>query len=151
MKSYGCILIVLISVISLNCAPADQHRLAAKRLVGLVSPTEAMVTGMVTLLEPLIIPKDASIEQIREFRDAIQDYAAEVAEDPELRRRMEELYMEIFSVSEMDQLVAFYSTPLGEKTLSEMPRLFQQGALIGQEVGKKHEDEFTARLSAITK
>ncbi len=51
------------------------------------------------------------------------------------------LYMEAFSESEVQQLIAFYKTPIGQKALEKMPLLMEQGSTIGVDVARKHQGE----------
>jgi hypothetical protein len=46
-----------------------------------------------------------------------------------------EAYATRFSVEEMDEIIAFYRSDVGQKALSEMPNLMRQGMDIGQKLG----------------
>jgi hypothetical protein len=145
------VILVLMSAIVLNCAPANEHRLAAGRMYRMCSPKEFMVSAMITFMEATLEPtgifQKVSVEEGKKIRDAIDGFAMAFAEDPELERRMVDLYVETYSVSELDQIEKFYDTPVGKKCLIEMPRLFQRGAEIGREIGEKHQAKFLAALS----
>jgi uncharacterized protein len=41
------------------------------------------------------------------------------------------LYAKAFSEAEVKQLLAFYRSPVGKKAVSELPRLVQQGSMLG--------------------
>ena len=49
-----------------------------------------------------------------------------------LRDDFIKLYVNAFSVQELQDLVKFYKTPTGQKAIQTMPSLMQQGAQIGQ-------------------
>jgi len=51
------------------------------------------------------------------------------------------LYSETFTIAEIQQLTAFYSTPLGKKALKTMPELSAKGAALGQRRVMAHEQE----------
>lgn len=53
----------------------------------------------------------------------------------EMERMFAEVYARHFTAEEMRQLRAFYETPLGQKTISEMPALLAEGAQLGQKWG----------------
>ena len=51
------------------------------------------------------------------------------------------LYMEAFNEAEVQQLIAFYKTPIGQKALEVMPLLMEQGSAIGVDVAREHQGE----------
>ena len=50
-----------------------------------------------------------------------------------LRDDFIKIYVNAFSVKELQDLVKFYKTPTGQKAIQTMPSLMQKGAQIGQE------------------
>ena len=48
------------------------------------------------------------------------------------------IYMKAFTEDEFKQIVAFYKTPVGKKTLQELPKLMEQGAQIGAARVQEH-------------
>jgi len=62
----------------------------------------------------------------------------EVLNDPtlteELRAEMVQLYARYYTVQEIEQLTAFYKTPLGRKLLATMPKLSVESVEISQRV-----------------
>jgi uncharacterized protein len=42
-----------------------------------------------------------------------------------------DIYREAFTEEELKQLTAFYSTPVGKKSIEKTPELFQKGGMIG--------------------
>lgn len=51
--------------------------------------------------------------------------------------RMAEVYMENFSEAEIDKILAFYNTPVGEKMVEITPELTKKGMEIGQQWGQE--------------
>jgi hypothetical protein len=51
------------------------------------------------------------------------------------------LYAETFTEDELNQLISFYRSPLGEKILAKLPVLMQKGMLMNQEALKDHVTE----------
>jgi hypothetical protein len=67
---------------------------------------------------------------------------------PEMEKRLPSLYDEMaglyaaqFTLAELKQLVAFYKSPLGVKTVEKIPMLAQQSMTLGQEWGSKVSQE----------
>lgn len=58
-----------------------------------------------------------------------------------------QLYAESFSAEELMQILTFYRSPAGQKTINLAPILQQKGALIGQQIYATPDPEFTALLN----
>jgi hypothetical protein len=128
------------------------HRAAAEKLMDLMAPREMFISAFLSGVAPLFeqLKKggidDAKIQQVRE---ASLELASTVADDPEMTTQLAKVYMEEFSETEINELLAFYETPLGAKTLEKLPQLFQKGAMIGKSLTEKHQAAFQAKLQGI--
>jgi hypothetical protein len=67
-----------------------------------------------------------------------------------LKEEFAELYVKAFTESELKELVQFYKTPVGKKTLHELPALMQQGAQIGMARVQEHAAELNAMMQEST-
>lgn len=47
------------------------------------------------------------------------------------------IYVKHFSISDLEQLIQFYKTPLGQKFISKLPIISQDSYTVGQEWGQK--------------
>jgi hypothetical protein len=65
----------------------------------------------------------------------------------EFETEMVNLYAEAFSDSEMDELLAFYRSPLGQKALARMPELMRRGAEVGSRIAKQHTPELEEMIA----
>lgn len=143
---------VLILACSTAWSETNGHRQAAEKLLELTNSDEVFMGAFMSAFEPFLDnlqQAGVSDEKIAEVRKAAREFATQVADDPELNNRMIDLYIESFSEAEMKDLIAFYETPAGEKFLTKMPELMQKGAVIGQEVAEKHQDDFSVKLQEI--
>lgn len=162
MKTFGLTLSAL-TILALSPAALGQadteakpesssHRAAAEKLMSLMAPREMFIAAFVSGVAPLFeqLKKggidDAKIEEVRE---ASLDLATQVADDPEMTKQLADVYMAEFSEGEIEELLAFYNTPLGAKTLKKLPTLFQKGAMIGKQLTEKHQAAFQAKLQSI--
>ena len=113
----------------------------AERLIGLFgadSTIEQMIVPMIDQITGIIIqanPEDGPV-----IRELMNEYFL-----PEFKNRLPEymelsarLYAEHFTEAEIDELIAFYETPLGQKMIAKFPVLTQEsmqlGGLWGQQV-----------------
>jgi uncharacterized protein len=109
--------------------PSPEALQAAKELVALMSPgnigqlsenvTRMMWPGIVTTLRSQHPNLDAAT--LAELR---QKFAAIMSETvAQVKAEMPTIYARYFTVAEMRQIVAFYRTPAGAKTLTLMPKI----------------------------
>jgi hypothetical protein len=143
---------VLISILVLGIAPVGlrgqdrgtsaTHERAAAELIDVLQlekvtalSTELMIQAMVDQNPAFAQVRDVFVEFFREFMtwDRMQ---------PEYVR----LYQQAYTEREITELIAFYRTPVGRKTVELMPRLLQQGSEIGQRLIRPHLPELQRRV-----
>ena len=119
-------------------ATADEasHKAAAAKLVAKMNPKETMRKGFTSMMEPMI--KQLSAQglppaAIQEVKDAVTDWFDKEMDFEALAPKMAQIYADEFSEEELNKLLEFYNTPLGQKLLVSMPTLMQKGAAISQE------------------
>lgn len=56
------------------------------------------------------------------------------------------LYQETFSQAELEELVAFYRSPIGQRLVEEQSGLMARGARVGQDLMAEHETELMTML-----
>jgi uncharacterized protein len=84
------------------------------------------------VMEQLLPPLKQAIPNVPEsFWD---EFMAEVDAN-ELANLVVPVYSKHFTLEELEQLVAFYKTPLGKKLINEMPLVLKESMVIGQEWG----------------
>jgi len=87
---------------------------------------------------------DAMVQQnptLRPFRDVIIDWAERYMTWESIEDEFAALYVDEFTEEELRELIAFYETPVGRKSVDAMPRLMKQGAMIGARLGPQHSGE----------
>lgn len=151
MKSF--IPLVCSIVFSLSSFAATQsHKNAAEELISLTNPKETFITAFMVSFEPaldLMSANGLSSDKVEKVRSLAQDLAITVSEDPDLLSGLVGIYVEEFSENEIIELMAFYRTPLGRKTLKKLPVLFERGGAIGEAVTSKYLTEFQGKVSSV--
>jgi len=61
--------------------------------------------------------------------------------------RLVPLYANTFSHDEIKQILAFYQSPVGRKTLREFPQLYREGRKLGEAYAKEFGPELRLRLN----
>lgn len=132
----------------------DEHREVANEFFALMDVKETFMAGFMVGVEPYLeqmkqsgLPADKQLK----IRQAFIRYGQTVANDPELTRRLVDVYVQLFSRDELTRLVEFYSTPAGRKFLKLMPALTQQSAVVGEQIGVKHQAQLQKEVDAILK
>ena len=64
------------------------------------------------------------------------DFIAEVKPD-EITEMIVPIYSSHFTLQELDELIAFYKTPLGRKVIAEMPAVARESMAAGQDWGRQ--------------
>jgi hypothetical protein len=67
----------------------------------------------------------------------------------EMRPQLAKLYTEAFTQAELADLVAFYQSPTGQKTLARMPALTQQSMVMAMSGVQANMPEFQRRVGAL--
>jgi hypothetical protein len=116
-------------------------RLSAARKLMETTGAIGMARQMIDGLEQQLVQIIASANPGKEAQ--VQSLVTELLM-PEFRARIGELeeptlrvWADAFTVAEMDELLAFYATPIGRKTLSVMPQLSQQSSALGMAWGQR--------------
>lgn len=110
---------------------------------------EQMMGGVEAML-PIIDQMAANWQLDEEARqELINIYRQWFAEDFDqdlLVADMVELYRETFTDEELQALIDFYSTPVGQKILSVTPELAKRGAAMGMAEAQRKEPQLMERL-----
>jgi hypothetical protein len=134
-------------------ARSDKHDLA-RELIETTGAMNRSVDILDAVLPPLfdIIKRsnpgvsDATLDELK--RLALEEYKASL---PELIDPIATVYESNYSEDELRQLIDFYKSPLGRKTLEKMPVIFRQSQAIGAVWGKKIGESVVNRIKTEAK
>lgn len=120
----------------------DSHQAAAAELVDLLKLEENTAASVDVMMETMI----AQNPQFEELRDVFEEFFDEYFRWENLRPEYVRLYAEAYTEAEIRELIAFYRTPVGRKSVDLMPMLMQRGAEIGQRQIQPHLGELQRRI-----
>jgi hypothetical protein len=80
------------------------------------------------------------------FEKVMRRFMAKYLSLEGIRAPMTDLYVARFSELEIVQLAAFYRTPLGERTLVELPKILEEGSRIGLTQVQEHMEELKGMI-----
>ena len=125
-------------------AQADEasHRAAVDKLVVAMNMEKSHTTTLETIVQAQSRQNPALLAMQPTMREFLNKYMGWDA----VKEDMTKIYQECFSEAELGQLVTFYESDLGKKTLQQMPMLISKGMQIAQERMQKHLPELQAAL-----
>ena len=110
--------------------PARTKEVVARELMEITGTSKLAMQVMQQMLTPL---KQAIPDAPDEFWTS---FMAEVNPD-ELVEKIVPIYCQHYSLDELEQLLAFNKTPLGQKVIREMPGVMKESMTVGQEWGRQ--------------
>jgi hypothetical protein len=78
---------------------------------------------------------------MKPYEDIYKKFFAKYTKWDDMKKDLAKLYAQAFTVKEMQELTKFYSSEVGKKSLTIMPRLTQLSMLLAQQRIAKHADE----------
>jgi uncharacterized protein len=147
------LVVLLIALIPCLAAADDaSHLAAAGRLIELVKTRESMRNAFISSVDALVTAAPAghvSPAEVADMKQATADWFDQELDWNGLKAKLVDAYAQSFTEDELNQLVAFYKTPLGQKTLAQMPLLQRQAMVIGHEFATGKQTLWNERLQKI--
>jgi hypothetical protein len=136
MKSCIGVLAITLSLAWLSPVRADtaSHEAAAKKLLATLNMREMMDKGIQQVLEMQIRQQPA----IAPYRQTMLEFLQKYMSWDTLEGDLVKLYTDTFTEDEINQLIAFYDTPVGKKAVKALPELMMKGAQLGQMRVQQH-------------
>lgn len=85
--------------------------------------------------------------QLKQLEDVMRSFLNKYLSWESLEPQMVQMYGEAFTEPELRELIVFYRTPLGQKTVTRMPELMQKGATLGQKAVQDHLPELQEAIA----
>jgi len=142
MKRIFLVLLLFSAVQFVDAQTAPTSKQTAIRKLIAIAGGEKMVT---TMIEQMI---DVYKQQGLLIDAKLMDELKKEADVTSLMDRMVPLYEKYYTEGEINQLLAFYNSPLGKKTIAVMPQLTQESMQIGAEWGQKVMERVRAKLQS---
>jgi hypothetical protein len=81
------------------------------------------------------------------WKDLTKELKVEFSEDKVLDNFVP-IYDKHFSATEIDELIAFYGSPTGQKFVSEQPAMMAEGMAVGEKLGRRAGERLFEKLKA---
>ena len=125
-------------------ADAERHRAAVFELLDLVRVDALTRDSVRAALQQQYI----ALPALKNYSDIVEPFFEKHLSYEALKEEYADLYVEAFTEAEIRELIAFYETPLGQKTLNLLPDLMQRGTEIGARRLRANMDELMEQIQA---
>ncbi len=85
--------------------------------------------------------------QLKQVEDVMRTFLTKYLSWENIESQMVQMYAEAFTEPEVRELIVFYRTPLGQKTVARMPELMQKGTAMGQKAVQDHLPELQEAIA----
>ncbi|MCV6604283.1 MAG: DUF2059 domain-containing protein [Porticoccaceae bacterium] len=137
MKKSLFVFISLLFSAQLSLAASQQQLDSAEQLLDMLDMDSAM-QGSVEQMLNIQIQQNPAMGQ---FKDIMMEFLSKHLSYDAIKSDMVAIYAEAFSHDELQDLIAFYKTPTGEKSMELLPQLMAQGAQLGQQRVRQNSHE----------
>jgi hypothetical protein len=145
-------ILLLLSIVSSAFADDPSSQKAAEAILEATNAAGAMKAGFLATIDPMIanmkqqgMPDAAGTE----IRIAMTEWFDQEIKWSDIKPKLVELYVQEFTGPELNELLAFYQTPLGKKAIVKLPVIMRQGSMIGQEYAAKNQESLKQKIQAI--
>ena len=137
-----------IAICTITASDGNQPE-AAKELTELLGLKDQISLGFNAML-PLIDEKASELglddKGKKELQNILKAWCDKDLDHEALQREIMELYRQAFTEEEIQKLIEFYKTPLGQKTLKVFPEMMQKSVQIGVQEAQAKQEKLMKRL-----
>lgn len=118
----------------------------AQELVNLLN-SEQQAEQLQAQMIPLIIRGAGEhAQELAQHRDVLEAWVSRYLSWGAMSNEVAAIYRKHFTEAELKQLIAFYQSPVGKKSLDTMPAIFQESSLVGQSLAERNMPALQAML-----
>ena len=102
-----------------------------------------------SMVEQSLATQKLTQDELTEVKDAYMVYIMKFATDPEFKTKSIEAYNKNFTEDEIMQLVEFYQSSIGQKSLERIPAITGEVMAFSQKLAQRHVGIFQEALAEI--
>jgi len=145
MKRVLCVLLGLwILCLAATVSAQDNRETAAEKLLDLMN-LQAIIEKDIDMMLDVQVKQNPTLapykDVMRQFLNKYMSYAS-------LKNEFIKLYTTEFTEQELQDMIAFYMTPTGQKAIVKMPALAAKGAELGSSQIQQHLPELKSMIEA---
>lgn len=127
---------------SVTAAPMPTGPGPEYELVELLGGKDQLLDIQTQLVDSLVSANPA----LDGYQLLVADWASQHLGWEEIREGMAKVYRDYFTPVELEEMLEFYRSPTGRKSVLLMPTLFREGSQIGMELAQAHKPELIEML-----
>ena len=129
MRKTSIIIFLIMNMLlsSLAVAGEDTHRQAAEKLLYIAGMEKALEQSIEQMLN-IQLQQQPSLAP---YKEIMLRFLKKHMGFESLKEDIVAIYIEEFTEKELNEIIAFYETPTGRKTIEKMPKLMAKGAQLG--------------------
>jgi hypothetical protein len=120
-----------------HASTPETHRLAVYELLTVMHMQEQLSSTLDIFLNSQL----EANPNIRPFEAVMRTFLMKYLSLDAIREPMAALYMARFSELDIVQITSFYRTPLGQRSVSEFPKMMEEGSKLGRRLVEAHMPE----------
>ena len=136
-------LIINILLLSISFAGEDSHKKAAEKFLIEIGTDKILQQTIENVLN-LELQKQPALGP---YREVMLKFFEKYMSFESLKDDLVAIYVEAFTEEELNDIIAFYETPTGRKTLEKLPELTVKGAQLGQSRVKQNIQELEEMIA----
>ncbi|MEZ8629701.1 hypothetical protein BCU71_23315 [Vibrio lentus] len=126
----------------------------AQKLLTAMDVDKQMLGGFEAML-PIVNQISGKLElnsqETDQLKDLYKDWFENDIDRVKMRIEIAKLYSNQFTVTEMNQIIEFYDTPIGQKLIQKSPELAKLGAQIGMTEAQDKQQQLLERITPFIK
>ena len=126
------------------CQDGDPHLVATRELMAVLDLGRIMPGS----IEAAMSAQASANPAMKPYEDVMVSWARKYIPWEAMEPQITEVYAQTFTTDELRDMITFYRTPTGRKTLEKMPELMQKGMEIGQALAMEHQEELQEMIKA---
>jgi len=142
MRLIGVGILTVLLATGANGEPNQSHREKATELLLLIGAERQAMAGAAAMAEAML----QGNPMLAPYRDVLLEWTGNVMTWENMEPAMVEIYVDTYTEQELSELIEFYTTPLGKKTLEVTPELVRRSALVGGGLAERHQAELEAMI-----
>jgi len=151
MKKITLFIISIFSAFSLvKAEPSFDSKKKIDQLFDLIHIEEQMTgsfDAMIPVINQMSSQYQLDAEAKKELSNIYKTWFNNDLNTDSMIAQIADIYAETFTAEEIQMLIEFYETPIGQKLIKETPELAQKGALIGMEAAQKAQPKLIEKLT----
>jgi hypothetical protein len=138
---------IVVALLILSCATAssqinDSHRRVAEKLPEIMDVKSSVAGASQAMADAMAVQNPT----LAPYRSVIVDWAVISFTWENFEGKFVDIYVDSYSESELRDLIAFYETPTGQKTVRLQPEMMKKGAMLGAQIGEENSDLLTKMI-----